>query len=190
LAASVIAICNRALDMLGQRPIISFGDNTATSEACERNYALSRDAVLRSYPWNSAVARAALPALDETPAWGFGYQYQLPIDCLRVLDSEGDLDGVKWRREGNRILCDEAAPLNIRYIRQITDPGLFDPMLSDAIAAHLARSIAYQVTGSNSAVEAAEAIYQRTVREARMMDAREMSQDETLAADTWFNARW
>lgn len=176
--------------MLGQRPIISF-DGTGVGAICERNYPLSRDAVLRSYPWNSATARASLAALAEAPAWGFARQFQLPDDCLRVVDSEGDLtSGVQWRREGDRILTDAGAPLRIRYIRRVEDPGLFDPMLSDVIAAHLAAAVAYSVTGSASAVETATALYERRAREARMMDAREQSQDEALAADTWFNARY
>lgn len=190
MAGSVVQICNRALDMLGQSPIVSLEDVTTKAAACNRNYPLSRDYVLRAYPWNSASRRAALPALAEAPAWGFARQFQIPPDCLRVLDTDGDLQGVVWRREGNRILCDEDAPLRIRYIARVEDPGELDAMVTDVVAAHLARSIAYTVTGSNSAVEAAAALYERMSREARMLDAREQSQDEQLAAAAWLEARF
>jgi hypothetical protein len=189
MASSEIEICNRALDLIGQPPIAAFTDPAKTAAACARNYPLSRDAVLRSYPWNSATRRAALAADVTPPSWGFTYRYLLPADCLRVMDSEGDLDGVTWRREGNYLLTDEGAPLRIRYIAQVTDPAQIDAMLADVIAAHLARHIAYTVTGSSTMVETAAALYERMHREARMMDARESSQDETLGADDWLVSR-
>lgn len=189
MAISAVAICNRALDLLGQPPIAAFTDASKTAAACSRAYEPSRDAVLRSYPWNSATTRVALPALATAPAWGFARQFPLPTDCLRVLDSEGDLAGVVWRREGNRILTDTTAPLRIRYIAQVTDPAQFDPMLADVIAAHIASQIAYAITGSNETAARMLALYERVHRDARAMDAREQSQDEELGADTWLNSR-
>lgn len=190
MASSDVEIANRALDMLGQPPIASLTDDTKAAAACRRNYPLSRDHVLRSYPWNGATRRVALAASATAPAWGFAYQYQLPVDCLRVLDSEGDLrSGVKWRREGNMLLTDAAAPLKIRYIAQATDPAQFDAMLVDVIAAHLASQIGYQVTGSNETANRAFQLYDRLHRDARMMDGREASSDEELVADDWLAAR-
>jgi hypothetical protein len=190
MADSEVSIANRALDMLGQPPIAALTDDTKAAAACRRNYALSRDHVLRSYPWNSATRRVALAASPTAPAWGFTRQYQLPVDCLRVLDSEGDLSqGVRWRREGNMLLTDAGAPLNIRYVAQVTDPALLDAMLSDVIAAHLASQIGYQITGSNETASRAFALFERLHREARMMDAREASGDEELAATDWLSAR-
>lgn len=190
MATSVIAICNRALDMLGQPPITSLTDGSKTAAACSRNYDLSRDAVLRSYLWNSASKRAVLAADATAPEWGYARRFPLPVDCLRVVDSEGDLDGAVWRREGNYILTDESAPLRIRYISAVTDPALFDALLVDCIAAHLAMSIAYQVTGTESAVQRMSALYAQFSREARMRDAQESSQDEDLAANAWQDARY
>jgi hypothetical protein len=189
MATSVVAICNRALDLIGQSPIASLTDPTNTAAACLRNYDQSRDAVLRSYPWNSATRRVALPALSAAPAWGFARKFQLPVDCLRVLDSEGDLHGTRWRREGNTILTDAGAPLRLRYIARVADPAELDPMLSDLIALHLASQIAYLITGSNEVSQRMAATYDRLHRDARAMDAREMSQDEELHGGTWLGAR-
>lgn len=176
--------------MLGQPPITALSDPTKTAAACNRNFELSRDHVLRSYPWNSATARAALAASVDAPAWGFARAFVLPVDCLRVLDTEGDLIGVAWRREGNEILCDETAPLRIRYIRQVTDPALLDPMLVDVIAAHLASQIAYAITGVNETASRMFALYQQLHEAARMMDAREQTQDEEFSVTAWRDARY
>jgi hypothetical protein len=189
MVASVVEICCRALDHLGQPPILSLEDPTKTAAACSRGYPISRDAVLRAYPWNCATRRASLAALTTAPAWGYGRQFQLPNDCLRVLETEGDLSGTTWRREGNLILTDEAAPLRVRYIAQVTDPAQFDALLVDAIAAHLAGAIGYAVTGSGEAVQRAMAIYERVLTDARKIDARESSQDETLVDDSWLVSR-
>ncbi|MBX9697871.1 MAG: hypothetical protein K2X74_00485 [Acetobacteraceae bacterium] len=188
--ASEVGICNRALDMLGQPPILALDNSSKTAAACLRNYGPSRDYVLRSYPWNSATARVSLVALTEAPAFGYARAFQLPADCLRVMDTEDDLKDVSWRREGNLLLTDAASPLRIRYIRRLTDPSLMDDMLAEVIAAHVASSIAYQIVGSNEAVARAATLYREKHADARMLDAREQSQDEGFSIDTWLNARF
>ena len=58
--ASVIDICNKALDKLGQNPIISLTDGNKAANLCTRNWPLVRDQVLREHPWNFAMKRAIL----------------------------------------------------------------------------------------------------------------------------------
>ena len=191
MAESVVAICNRALDYLGQSPITSLEDGSTAARIMSRQYATSRDVVLRSYPWNCAMARASLAALVEAPAWGFLKQYQLPVDCLRVVEIDGDVDSrIQWRVEGRRLLCDEAGPLNIRYLRQIADPTEIDAMCGDAIAARLAADTARSITGSTSDVEMMMARLRMIMDEARATDGREQSQDDGIVADDWLAARY
>lgn len=189
MASSEVALCNRALTILGQPLLISLADPGRTAETMRLNYPLSRDAVLRSYPWNSATRRAVLAADPTAPAYEYARAFRLPADCLRVLDGEGDLDGATWRREGDMLLTDEGAPLRIRYIAQITDVGLFDALLCEAIATHLATMTGFAIAGTDSAVARARELHRDVMREARAIDAREQSQDEQLAADDWLNAR-
>ena len=189
MASSEVAICNRALTLLGQPLITSLNDPGRTAETMRLNYPLSRDAVLRGYPWNSATRRASLASSATAPDWGYARAFPLPPDCLRVMDSEGDLIGVRWRVEGRQILTDAGAPLRIRYVAAVTDPALYDPLLSEAIAAHLAMMSAIAVTGSDAAMNRAAGLYQSVVREARGIDAREQSQDEALSATSWLDAR-
>ncbi len=191
MAESVVAICNRSLDYLGQAPITSLEDGTAAARIMARQYATSRDVVLRSYPWNCAMARVSLAALVETPTWGFLKQYALPVDCLRVVEIEGDVDSrIAWRIEGRRILCDEAGPLNVRYLRQITDPTEIDALCGDAIAARLAADTARSITGSASDVEMMMARLRMIMDEARATDGREQSQDDGIVADDWLASRY
>lgn len=190
MTVSVVSICNRALDLLGADPITSLEDGSKSANLCLRNFDSIRDAVLRSYPWNSAMRRAQLPALAEAPAWGFSYQYLLPTGpeparCLRVCRVDGCDE---YRVEGRRLLTDTAPPLAILYIGEITDPADFDPLLSDAIAARLAVYLAANITESASRVEAMRAHYRDTLALARTADAQEGT-PELLDPDIWLASR-
>lgn len=191
MASSEVAIANRALDMLGASAITSLDDDTATAGICKRNLPLSRDYVLRSYPWNCATRRVSLPALVTGPAFGFSYAYQLPADCLRVVALEDDvLYGQKWRIEGQHLLTDVGAPLYLRYIMRLEDVAQWDVMVADAIAARLAANVAFAVTSNAGLAGQMLQVYQQIHAEARRMDAMEASQDEGLTADRWTTARF
>lgn len=191
MAGSVVEICNRALDLLGAPPITSLDDASVAARLCSRNYGPCRDSVLRAYPWNEATARAALAAEVTAPAWGYARAYPLPADCLRVVTVEDELLAAgPWRVEGGRILTDADAPLNVRYIRQLTDPGLIGPLLADAIAARLAAQIAFGLTNNVSMAQSMQALLEQMMRDARRIDSLEQSQDDQLVADDWFNARF
>jgi hypothetical protein len=185
---SVVAICNRALDMLGAEPVTSLADNTKAARLCARNFEPVRDAVLRAYPWNAAVRRAALAALADTPPWGYARQFQLPDGpapepCLRLLAIDGEVDfGRTYKIEGRRVLTDAPAPLNILYIARVADPSQLDPMLYDAIATRLAADLSYGLTASAALGQSLMEIYQAKLAEARATDAQEGSADDIATA--------
>lgn len=191
MPASEVAIVNRALSYLGAQTVISLDDGTANSERMKAQLPSTRDAVLRSYPWNCATRRVLLPALSTAPAFEFARAYQLPADCLRVIATEDDvLYNVKWRIEGRALLTDAGAPLALRYIAQITDPSQLDAMLADAISARLAADLCFAITQNASLVQAMSQMAENLHMRARRIDAREASQDEVVRADRWLNARF
>jgi hypothetical protein len=195
MTTSVVSICNTALDLLGTDTITSLSDDSKPARFCARNYERVRDAVLRAYPWNCAIARASLAALAATPAWGYARQFQLPEGpdpayCLRVLAIDGETDfGLTYKIEGRRILTDEDAPLEILYIARIEDPGQFDALLIDAIAARLALDAAYPLAGSVSLGQTLSQAYSEKIAEARQVDSQEGSPDALIAAD-WLESRF
>jgi len=187
MTLSAVQICNRALDILGADPVLSLNDNSEAGRLCNRNFAPVRDAVLRAYPWNAAMRRAALPALAEAPAWGFAAAYQLPADCLRLWRVENE-DLADWRVEGRTVVSDIAAPLRILYLARLDDPGFFDPLLAEAVAGRLAADLAYRLTGSSALGNQAWSLYQAKLAEARRVDAQEGSAEALRAVD-WLQAR-
>ena len=188
--ASVVEICNRALDKLGEAPIVSLADDIKASRACARAYAPVRDAVLRDHPWNCAIHRTALAAEAEAPAWGYARRFPLPVDCLRVLEVEGEAagPGAGWIVEGRAVLTDIGAPLRVRYLRRLTDATLFDPLLAEALAARLAVELCEALTQSNTKRQMLLEDYAEIVARARSADGQEGT-PPALAESPWVLAR-
>jgi hypothetical protein len=167
-------IASSALTKLGDSPITSFDDGTKASNLCRDFYPSVRDAVLRAYPWNCAITMQAL-ALDATaPLFGYANRFQLPVlpYCLRVLEVDGQPD---YNIRGRYLHTDDTS-INIMYLARITDPGLFDSLLIEAIECRLAAELAYPITGSPTLIQAMWGLYEAKLREARTIDGMEGTQ--------------
>jgi hypothetical protein len=149
-------ICNLALDYLDEAPMQDY-DNESESSVVQwfrRNFDKMAASLMRQYTWNFAKARKILPALSDTPLFGYKYAYQIPTDCLRVLpitcngEDLGDL--IRYKIEGNNILTDQAAPLKLRYIKRFDETGQFDELFVDVLACALAQKLAHFLTGKTS----------------------------------------
>lgn len=189
--SSELSLCNQALTMLGDITIGSLTEDTKAAKVCNLQYANTRDAIFRSYPWNCLQRRASLARSASNPAWGYEYQYQLPADpyCLKVLSmQEHDDDSeVDYVIEGRYILTDSET-CNILYVARVTDPNEYDVLLQRAIVAKLASDIAYSITGNATLVQTLFQTYLATVRQARAVDAQE-GNPRVLIEDTWLNSR-
>ena len=196
--ASVVDLCNRALDLLGAANITALTENSKEARLCNGNFDDVRDAVLRSHPWNIAITRKALPRDSVAPAFGFAYQYTLPTEpyCLRLLSFWNSNvnnevaaydSNVMFKVEGRKILSNEGT-CNIIYIGRVTDTENFDSLLNKAISARLAAEIAYNITGSNSVAQNMIAIYEARLKEAKGVDSME-GYPEQPQADDFTNIR-
>ncbi|QJB56172.1 hypothetical protein [Pseudodesulfovibrio sp. zrk46] len=190
MATSVIEICNNALLDLGEDVIISLGDDSKAAGLCNHRWPTVRDAVLRAHPWNCAMAQAELAAGTAAPLWKWEYKYNLPTDFLRIVHLVGqDGSAIRdWEIQGGIILCNEAAPIFISYVRRETDPNRYDALLDEALAARLAATLAYPLSGSTSLAQAHWDIYQKKLAEARGVDARE-GVPESVTPTSWLGAR-
>ena len=191
--ASVVDLCNRALDLLGAANITSLTENSKEARLCNGNFDDVRDAVLRSHPWNIAITRRELAKDSDTPAFGFSFQYSLPTDhfCLRVLsfwnsnvkkDVAAYDSNVMFKIEGRKVLSNEGT-CNIIYIGRVTDTEQYDSLLNKAISARLAAEIAYNITGSNSVSQGMIAIYEDRLKEAKGVDSMEGFPEQPQADD-------
>lgn len=165
--ASSVDIANSALTKLGAKRIMSLSDNQKEAREINAIFELRRDYLLRCYNWSFAMMRAELSALVTTPEWGYTLEYQLPTDCLRVVqvndfwdvpgyaDYLNSPDEEMYRIEGRTIRTNLGAPLKVRYIRKVTNSGEFDAAFNEVFACDLAFNTAEALTQSNSKKESA-----------------------------------
>jgi len=171
--ASVVEICNRALQKIGAKRITSITEDSVNARACNNAYNPLRLSELRSHPWSCAIARAQLAASSTEPLFGKAYMYPLPSDYLRSLPNDPgyNLNSEDWQIEAGNILTDDTSPLNLRYIYDLTDPNIMDAMFREALACRLALEICEELTQSNQKKEALKMEYKEAIREAKRVNA-------------------
>ena len=192
--ASIVDICNGALNQLGATTILSLTEDSKNGRLCNSRYTQVRDAVFRSHPWNCLQKRIELAADSTAPAWGFKYQYTLPSDCLRllvILDYDSD-----YKVEGRKVLSNTSS-MKILYVSRVTDPNEYDELLRETLSAALGADIAYGVTSSNPVAQNMYELFQNKLRDARFVDSTEgqnVSQDlgmaDAIDAGTFINSRF
>ena len=144
---SEVDICNRAMQKLGAKRMVSLTENIKSARECNLAYAIVRDSEMAKRQWTFALARKVIAPDSETPAFEFSYQFTLPGDCIRPLKER---DTTSWSVEGRKLLTDDGDNLELRYISRITNPNLFDPTFVEALATKIAYELCEAITQSNT----------------------------------------
>lgn len=203
--ASKTEIANRALVKLGEARIINIDDNNKPARTLASMWDRVRDAELRKRRWSFSIARTQLAADVATPAFGYGAQYQMPTDCLRVLaistfDFGPDLSdyrggtGKPYVIEGRKILTGSpgasapAGALPLRYIKAVEDTTLWDACFIEAFACKLAVEACETLAQSSDKRRLAWQEYKEAIADAVRANAVELP-SEAIADDTWVMAR-
>lgn len=170
--SSSVSICSNALLALGAHPINDFVEDTDHARLCSNLYPTVRNNLLRAHPWNCAIKRVVLSPVSTTPVFGFGYQFSLPGDLLRVLSVGEQHDDIPYRIEGNRLLANIDA-VRLRYVFRNEDESTWDAALVNVAEATMQAKLAYAVTGSASLRDTLtqEAAY--LLRQAKAIDGQE-----------------
>ena len=190
--ASVVDICNSALNLLGASTISALTDDSKNARLCNQRYEPVRNRVFRGHAWNCLTKRVQLAQDSSAPVVEYSFQYTLPSDCLRVLkvhtgvtDSiESDID---YAVEGRKIKSNQGT-LYLVYIAIDTDPNNYDTYLQEGISHQLAADIAYAVTNNATLAKNYMERADERLREARFIDATENSLG-TVESNEFTNAR-
>ncbi len=199
--ASEIYIMNRAASKLGADRFTDRSDtNSKAASEIDACFDSVRDAELRAHTWRFSLARAALSPLVTVPPFGFTLEYQLPTDCLRVIQvgdyywtSLSDYRGTDespYSVEGRKLLTNLPAPLNIRYVRKMddTDAEQFDGIFVELLACRVAIETCEAITGSTSKKDSLAADYKDRLMEA--LQANDLEIPPTAPPDdTWMATR-
>jgi hypothetical protein len=190
--ASVVNICNSALNLIGASTISALTEDTKNARLCNQRYEPVRNRVFRGHNWNCLIKRVQLAANSTDPVIEYAKSYALPSDCLRVLKiHNGTTDSIAsdldYKIEGKNIVTDETT-VYLVYIALDTDPNNYDVYLREAISHQLAADLAYAITNNATLANNYMTRADERLREARFIDATENSLD-TVEANEFTNAR-
>ena len=177
--ASVVDMCNSALNLLGASTISALTDDSKNARLCNQRYEPVRNRVFRSHAWNCLHKRVQLAQNSTAPVVEYSHAYALPSDCLRVLKihngtTDSIASNIDYKLEGRNIVTDEGTVFII-YIALDTDPNNYDTYLQESISHQLAADLAYAVTNNATLADKYMTRADERLREARFIDATENS---------------
>lgn len=188
--ASSTDIANRALQKLGASIITSLTEASVNARACNLVYDKVRRSELRRHTWNFSVKRENLAASNVPPLFGPKFYYPLPTDFLRLLapDPQMNREELDWTIEGRNIVTSQEAPLQIRYVSDVTDVNTFDDLFRESMASRMALEMCEQLTQSNEKKQYAKVDYTDAINEATKVNA--IEKPSVLPPDdTWITVR-
>lgn len=185
--ASQTAICNQALIQVGHDTLAAVDTSTPKGRKLLAAWPIVLDALLAAHAWGFATKRVVLQQLATAPVWGYDYAYQLPSDCLRVLEVYPDSE---FQIESGQILSDEDE-MSIKYVCRVSQTGFFSPIFTLALADALAVQVCYGLEGSAQKRASLEKIAAESLARAIAKDSREAWQPDGTEDedDTWLTAR-
>ena len=122
------------------------------------------------WSYTPPTGHAQWPAKAPSSEWP--YAMALPRDWLRTIFCSADQIAIDWKMIGNEIACAEES-IDLRYVRDVTDPGLWDAHVTDCVAYYLAKELAYPITKSASQAQVMKDEYARVLRESKTIDGTE-----------------
>ena len=190
--ASVVNMCNSALNLLGASTIAALTDDTKNARLCNQRYEPIRNRVFRSHAWNCLHKRVQLAQNSTAPIVEYDHAYALPSDCLRVLKiHNGTTDSIAsaldYKLEGRNIVTDIDTVFVI-YIALDTDPNNYDTYLRESISHQLAADLCYAITNNATLANQYMTRADERLREARFIDATENSLG-TIESSEFTNAK-
>lgn len=171
---SATTICNEALTFLGEGVLLTFPEESRSSDLCSVFYDRIKASELSKHPWNFALTLNTPTRAATTPEYRFTYQYVLPPDLLRIIDVYPT--NYKWQRVG-QYLMSNLDTLSIEYIG-LVEEYLFSPTFAEVVSARLAMSLSETLTERADKLTQAANWYQLALQEAHTVDSQEHSVDE------------
>lgn len=206
-AVSKVDICNRALQKLGAKRISAIDEASVPARACNLAYDIVRRSELRKNVWGFSIKRAQLAADSPAPTWGRQNSFSLPSDYLllaqgypELLSQDANVIGYTvaftaafsgekdWVIEGQKIVTNDAAPLNVRYVYDVTDTTLFDAIFTESFATALGFEMCEELTQSNTKKAALGEAYKSLIDLARRQNSIEVAPADP-PPDTWLTCR-
>lgn len=199
MSLTKIDVCNHALLKVGADSIASLDTSAATDEGvirsarlCNILYDQALEETMRLYPWNCCTRRATPVKLAEVPAFGYEFYFQLPNDCMRVINVFDNIneydDQIQWVLEGRKLLCNYDT-IYLKYVAKPTNVGDLDALATQALICILAKKLCTPLQLDDDwETRITNEIYQIVLPQARSIDTFE-NKELLLEESSWVLAR-
>jgi hypothetical protein len=187
-----VAIGNLTLQKIGADDQIADPDeNSACARALRASWDLVRRITLRELTPSCAIGRLSIPRRVSGPEpIGFDSAFPMPANNLRLLEVLSPLSvRDSYKLEGGEVLADTDGPVAIRFVRDLVDTSLWDPLFVQSFADRLGMQIADRVTCSLERVARCAADYKAAKQAAGGADAKENPPVETDES-SWITSRF
>lgn len=179
---TITTVYNLALDMIADHPVTGPLDDSVYARWLNRNFSHTVEAALRMQPWNFACEFRDLVADVEAPTMRWRNRYALPNGWLRVLPPTycGNREGsvLPHAVQGNYLLTNDRLRHGVELVMNKQEPGEWDPLFADLIAARLATGMAHRFTAKNSFVDRCRQLALEALEQAELINAFEGSLPE------------
>lgn len=206
------SIANRALQLVGYKPIGSLQDNDRGARAINRAYLPTLESVLRENYWSFSIQRATLVAAVLKPSFGKANYFPLPSDFLMIappdqnpnytfgavpvppVQPNSGLQYNDWQIEqmgndqGLAIATNCPSPLQLRYVSNDIQENSFDSCFAEALAIRLAVEVCEELTQSNTKLQNLGQMYKDMMGTAKRRNAFE-EQPVQPPVDSWILVR-
>lgn len=187
MSSSKVDICNSALAKIGVERISSLSGSSKAAVLCNQQYDKIRKKVLRSHLWDFATKRVELAKISSNPLFEYSAQFQLPSDCLRVVDTHLGTQ-MDFVIEGKYLLMNNDT-CKIVYIADIEDVSYFDSYFEEALAYYLASDLAYPLKQDMGLKQMMKENALLEIADARSFDAQQGRLQKMLQEDVWLDSR-
>lgn len=195
-------IVNRALLKLGDGNITAITETSDPARAAQTAFKSVAQAELRSHAWNFALRRTMIEREQAAPEFGFASVFQLPANSLRVieindrwvsnpaaLESPLASSEPEFTFEGNAVLCNETAPLKLRYVFDLSDDtGQWDASFTEAFCCRLASELCVKRTKNLRLKDSLKKDYREAIFDARRVNAIQLP-PRGMDDGSWMQAR-
>lgn len=168
-----IDLCTMALLKLGESPIQSLTDDTASAKMARTLFEPVTDALLSIHPWRFATQIIELNKNTDG-------DFLIPSNVLRVIKTDG-------RVIGNRILSDSEKTSIIAVVR--TAPEDFPGYFVSLVATRLAMEFCIPLSGDQSVFRTLVALYETELQTAKFIDST-TSVSDTIRDFSLINTRF
>ena len=198
MAESATSLSNQALARFGAKRINDYDDDTDTElEAiyCRLYFNQTAKALLKDHYWPFAKARVQLSANTVDPVFQYDYQYYLPNDFLRLIlfyNGSDKPDGrtyYTYELEGPHLLTNEDA-VYLRYIKNVTDVGLWDVLFTECFVLLLASKLCMALKQNLDVKQDIDKDLVYLMHKVRAMDRQEEQIIGRAALLTWQDAKY